>query len=61
MIQKIEATSIDPFGGAAMILSSEERQWHWKSRLSGYQVPVIETIGVEKRKLPVVSMHWCPS
>jgi len=55
-IQKIEATSIAPFGGAAMILSPEERQWHWKSRLSGYQVPVIETIGVEKRKLPVVSM-----
>ncbi len=55
-VKKIEATSIDPFGGTTLILSPEERQWHWKSRLSGYQVPVIETIGVEKQRLPVVSI-----
>ena len=28
----------------------------WKSRLSGYRVPVIEEITIEKPKLPVVSM-----
>jgi hypothetical protein len=54
--QKIEATTTDPFGGATMILSSDENVLQWKSRLSGYRVPVIETIAVEKQKLPVVSI-----
>jgi len=56
MVQKIEATSTDPFGGATMILSPDENRWQWKSRLSGYRVPVIETIAVEKKELPVVSI-----
>ena len=55
-VQKIEATSTDPFGGATMILSPDENRWQWKSRLSGYRVPVIETIAVEKKELPVVSI-----
>jgi hypothetical protein len=55
-VTKIEATSTDPFGGATMILSPDKSRWHWKSRLSGYRVPVIETIAVEKQQLPVVSI-----
>jgi len=54
-VPKIEATTSDPFGGATMILSPEENVLHWKSRLSGYRVPVIEEITVEKPRLPVVS------
>jgi hypothetical protein len=54
-VPKIEATTTDPFGGATMILSPEENVLHWKSRLSGYRVPVIEEITVEKPRLPVVS------
>jgi hypothetical protein len=55
-VQKIEATTTDPFGGATMILSPEENELRWKSRLSGYRVPVIEEITVEKPELPVVSI-----
>jgi len=55
-VQKVEATMTDPFGGAAMILSPQENVLQWKSRLSGYRVPVVEKIAVEKQKLPVVSI-----
>ena len=55
-VRKIEATTTDPFGGATMILSPEENGLHWKSRLSGYRVPVIEEVIVEKKRLPVVSI-----
>jgi hypothetical protein len=54
-VQKVEATTTDPFGGATMILSPEENELHWKSRLSGYRVPVIEEIAVQKQRLPVIS------
>ena len=55
-VQKVEATSTDPFGGSTLILSPEENRWHWKSRLSGYRVPVIGEIAVKKKKLPIVSI-----
>ncbi len=55
-VPKIEATTTDPFGGATMILSPEENTWQWKSRLSGYRVPVIEKITVDKKQLPIVSI-----
>jgi len=55
-VQKIEATVTDPFGGVTMILSPDENRWQWKSRLSGYRVPVIETVAVEKKELPVISI-----
>ena len=55
-VRKIEATTTDPFGGATMILAPEKNTLHWKSRLSGYRVPVIEEITIEKPRLPVVSM-----
>ncbi len=56
VVQKVEATSTYPFGGSTLILSPEENRWHWKSRLSGYRVPVIEEIAVKKKKLPIVSI-----
>jgi hypothetical protein len=55
-VKKIEATTTDPFGGATMILSPDANVLQWKSRLSGYRVPVIEEITIEKPKLPVVSI-----
>jgi len=55
-VRKIEATTTDPFGGATMILSPEENALIWKSRLSGYRVPVIEEITIEKPKIPLVSI-----
>lgn len=55
-VQKVEATTTDPFGGATMILSPDKKVLKWKSRLSGYRMPVIEEVVVEKQKLPVVSI-----
>lgn len=55
-VRKIEVITTDPFGGTTMILTPEENALDWKNRLSGYRVPVIEEISVEKPKLPVVSM-----
>ena len=54
-VQKVEATTTDPFGGATMILSPNDNIMRWKSRLAGYRVPVIEEIKVEKQELPVIS------
>ena len=55
-IPRVEATTIDPFGGSTSILSSKENAWHWEARLAGYVVPVLEEIIVEKPKLPLVSL-----
>ena len=55
-VQKVEATTTDPFGGATMILSPETNQFLWNNRLSGYRVPVIETVTVEKAQIPIISM-----
>ena len=55
-VQKIEATTIDPFGGSTRILSPQNSILKWKRRLSGYKVPVIEEIAIEKYQLPVISI-----
>jgi len=55
-VQKIEATTIDPFGGATRILSPEDNILDWKRRLSGYKVAVIEEISVEQHQLPFISI-----
>ncbi len=54
-IRTIEATTTDPFGGTTMVLSAENNVLRWKSRLSGYQVPVIEEVTVDRPRLPVFS------
>jgi len=55
-VQRVEATSTDPFGGSTVILSQDNSVWQWKSRLSGYQVPVIEEIAVQQKNLPIISI-----
>ena len=57
-VQKVEATTTDPFGGTTMVLTPADRQLRWKSRLSGYRVPVIEEIAVEKKRFPLVSLFF---
>ncbi len=54
-VRTIEATATDPFGVATMLLSAENNALHWRRRLSGYRVPVIEEITVQRPRLPVVS------
>ena len=55
-VPRIEVTTTDPFGGASMVLSPKENLVRWKNRLSGYRVPVIEEVIIEKRNLPVISI-----
>ncbi|ETX08246.1 MAG: hypothetical protein ETSY2_06500 [Candidatus Entotheonella gemina] len=55
-VTQIEAATIDPFGGTTTILSPDTNALQWKNRLSGYQVPVIAEIAVEKPRLPIVSI-----
>ena len=55
-VQKVQATTTDPFGGNTMILSPEKNILRYKSRLAGYRVPVIEEIPVEKQMVPVISI-----
>ncbi|UCH65595.1 MAG: HupE/UreJ family protein [Ignavibacterium sp.] len=55
-VQKVEATTIDPFGGATRMLSPDDNTLHWKQRLIGYKVPVIEEITVEQQQLPIISI-----
>lgn len=55
-VTKIEAATTDPFGGASMVLSPNKNMLKWKKRLSGYRVPVIEEITIEKRAYPIISI-----
>lgn len=55
-VKTVEAATTDPFGSAAMILSPNKNMLRWKSRLSGYRVPVIGEIAVEREKLPIPSL-----
>jgi hypothetical protein len=55
-VPQVESTTVDPFGGESMILSSDRNELRWKRRLSGFRVPVVEEIAVEKQRLPLVSL-----
>jgi len=55
-VQKIEATTIDPFGGSTRVLTIDDNLLEWKRRLSGYKVPIIGEILVEKQKIPLISI-----
>lgn len=54
-MQRIEATTVDPFGGATKIITPENNALQWKQSMSGYEVPKVEEIAIEKPQLPVVS------
>jgi hypothetical protein len=54
-IEKIEATTVDPFGGAMSVLTAEDNVLRWEQTLSGYTVPEVEEIAIEKPKLAVIS------
>ena len=54
-MEHIEATTVDPFGGATYIITPENSVLDWEQTMSGYEVPKVEEIAIEKPKLPVVS------
>jgi len=54
-VQFIEASAVDPHGAFTVMLSPDENNLRWKSRLAGYQVPAIEAIEVENRPQPLIS------
>jgi hypothetical protein len=53
--QRVEATTIDPFGGASFAITPDENMITWKRTLSGYSVPTVEEIAIENPRLPVIS------
>lgn len=52
----VEASAVDPHGAFTVELSPNENKLKWKSRLKGYQTPVIESVNVEKKSYPVPSI-----
>ena len=54
-VEKIEASTIDPFGSANFVLTKEEPELKWKSTMSGYTVPKVEEIAIESPRLSLVS------
>ena len=55
-VEAVESTIVDPFGGSIKTISKMDNQLEWKRRLSGYRVPVVEAVVLEKPKLPLVSI-----
>lgn len=54
-VQFIEASAVDPHGAFTIMLTPDENTLKWKSRLVGYQIPVIEAIEFERQPQPLVS------
>jgi hypothetical protein len=52
----IEASAVDPHGAFTIMLSPQAKTLKWKNRLSGYQVPAITALGIEKPARPLVSI-----
>ncbi len=55
-LEKVDVTTIDPFGVANFILTPDEPVLNWKSTLSGYIVPQVEEIAVESPRVSLVSL-----
>ena len=55
-MEKVDATTIDPFGGANFILTPTDPVLVWKSSMSGYRVPQVEEIAIESPRLSVLSL-----
>ena len=55
-MEKVDATTIDPFGGANFILTPTDPVLVWKSSMSGYVVPQVEEIAIESPRLSVLSL-----
>lgn len=55
-LEKIDATTIDPFGGANFILTPDDPVLRWESSISGYTVPQVEEIAIKNPRLPLISL-----
>jgi hypothetical protein len=55
-IPVIEASAVDPHGAFTTMLSTESSTLKWSNRLSGYRVPAITAIGIEKQARPLISI-----
>jgi hypothetical protein len=55
-IPVIEASAVDPHGAFTTMLSPESSTLEWRNRLSGYRVPAITAIGIEKQARPLISI-----
>jgi hypothetical protein len=55
-LEKVDATTIDPFGGANFVLTPKEPVLNWESTLSGYVVQQVEEVAIESPRLPLLSL-----
>ncbi len=55
-MKKVDATTIDPFGGANFILTPTDPVLVWKSAMSGYTIPQVEEIAIESPRLSLLSL-----
>ena len=55
-LQRVSATTTDPFGGKKQDLSPDNSQLTWKNRWSGYRPPEIKPVAVTRLRLPALSM-----
>jgi hypothetical protein len=55
-IPHIEASAVDPHGAFTTMLSSETNTLKWRNRLSGFRVPAITAITLEKEAWPMISV-----
>lgn len=55
-VQTIEASAIDPHGALTLMLNRDKNKFRWKSSLSGYRVPVLETVKKSKPSVPLLSI-----
>ena len=54
-LAKIDATTIDPFGGANLILTPDDPMLYWEASLSGYTVPKVEEVAIESPRVSLIS------
>lgn len=54
-LDKIDATTIDPFGGANVKLTPDDPILNWEASLSGYIVPKVEEVAIESPRVSLVS------
>ncbi len=55
-LEKVDATTIDPFGGDYFTLTPDEPVLNWESTLSGYVVSQVEEIAIESPRLSLLSI-----
>jgi hypothetical protein len=55
-VRTIEASTVDPHGAFASTLTPEKHTIFWKSRIAGYQAPVLKPIEIHESSKPLFTL-----